>query len=317
MKKLTALALSMVMLMTMFAGCTQTTPDPTPSEPAVEESGLADAVAYVKSIYKTSEGTITGKDYEVIGVVPAGDKKFEITWSVDVGEDKVAITKSEDGMVIIDINEENSEELAYVLTATLTDGTDTESLSWNHILPAAMNVDGLSYTEIIDMVYALTDGNATDDAYRLFGTITSIDTPYSADYGNITVTIAVPGNEDRPIQCYRLQGEGVENLAVGDAITVEGVLKNYKGTYEFDAKCELIGMGEHPDQKGLLKAAFSLAEGADMGYATVMTGVIDAIPTAYSPDYGNITVNMAIGDQIVQCYRLSGEGAENLAVGDT
>ena len=316
MKKMTALALAMVMSLSLLAGCTSTpTATPTP-DPVPETSGLSEAVAYVRSIYKTAEGTVTGKDYEVIPSVPMGDKEYKITWSVNVDADKVTIGTSENGMVLIDVNEGNTEEIEYVLTATLTDGTDTESLSWTHILPAAMNIDGLSYTEIIDMVYALTDGNATEDAFRLYGTITSIDTAYNPDYGNITVTIAVAGNEDRPIQCYRLKGEGAESLAVGDDITVEGVLKNYKGTYEFDAGCVLVGLGEYPDQSGVIKAAFSLAEGAAMDFATVLTGIIDAIPTAYNPDYGNITVNIDVDGNIVQAYRLSGEGAADLAVGD-
>ncbi len=321
MKKLTALVLLLAMSVSMLAGCTNEpestpTPEPTPT-PVVETSGLEDAVAYLKTIYKTSEGSVTGKDYDVVGIVPVGDKKFEIAWSVDVGEDMVSIVPNENGMVTINVNEENSTEAPYVLTATLTDGTDTETLSWNHILPAAMNVDGLSYAEIIDMVYALPDGGATEDAYRLFGNVVSIDTPWSDEYGNITVTIAVAGLEDKPIQCYRLSGEGAKDLAVGDAITVEGVLKNYKGTYEFDKGCVLVGKGEHVDQKQLLKAAFNLAEGASMDYATVLTGVIAEIPTAWSDEYGNITVNMSIGDKIVQAYRLTGEGAKDLAVGDT
>ena len=316
MKKFIALALASVMSLSLLAGCTsQPTSTPTP-KPEVETSGLAEAVSYVRSIYKNSEGTITGKDYEVIPVVPMGDKEYKIAWSVNVDADKVAVTTAENGMVLIDINEENSEEIEYVLTATLTDGTDTESLSWTHILPAAMNIDGLSYSEILDLVYALTDGNATEDAFRLYGTITSIDTPSSEDYKNITVTIAVAGNEDRPIQCYRLKGDGAASLAVGDDITVEGVLKNYKGTFEFDAGCELIGLGEYPDQSGVLKAAFSLAEGAAMDYATVMTGTIVKIVTAYSPDYGNITVDLDVDGRTVEAYRLKGEGAADLAEGD-
>ena len=37
--------------------------------------------------------------------------------------------------------------------------------------------------------------------------------------------------------CYRLKGEGAENLAVGDVITVSGKLKNFQGTIEFDSGC--------------------------------------------------------------------------------
>ena len=319
MTKMTVWALLLAMVVAMFAGCSNTpaeTTAPATEAPTEAVSGLSDAVAYVKTIYKKA-AEITSKDYEVISVVPMGEESFQITWTVDVAEDVVAIVAGENGMTLIDVNENCAAETPYVLTATLTDGKDTQSLSWNHIVPAAMNVDGLTYAEIVDLAYGLADGVATEDAYRLFGTVTSIDTPWDEKYGNITVTIAVAGCEDKPIQCYRLQGEGAADLKVGDAITVEGILKNYKGTYEFDAKCELIGYGEFVDQKALLKAAFALGDGASLDYPAVMTGTVVKIVSEWSEDYGNITVDMEIDGQVVQAYRLKGEGAKDIAVGDT
>ena len=69
--------------------------------------------------------------------------------------------------------------------------------------------------------------------------ITSIDTAWSDEYKNITVTIVPGGLTDYAVQCYRLSGEGAETLAVGDTITVSGTIKNYKGTIEFDKGCTL------------------------------------------------------------------------------
>ena len=323
MKKMTVWALLLAMTVALFAGCTNTPAEttapstPVETQPATEAvSGLADAVAYVKTIYKNA-ADITAKDYEVISVVPMGTEKFEITWTVDVAEDVVAVVAGENGMTLIDVNEDCAAETPYVLTATLTDGKDTESLSWNHTVPAAMNVDGMTYAEIVAMAYALEDQQSTEDAYRLYGTVSSIDTEWSDEYENITVTIVVAGCEDFPIQCYRLKGEGAKDLKVGDAITVEGILKNYKGTYEFDQGCTLVGYGEFVDQKALMKAAFALGEGASLDYPAVLTGVVTEIPSAWSEEYGNITVNMEIDGQIVQCYRLKGEGAKDIAVGDT
>ena len=313
MKKLTAWALLLALCVAMFAGCSNNEPK---AEPV---NGLDNAYAYVKTIYKNADGTVTAKDYQVVGSVPAGGETYKITWTVQLpegAEDAVAIVEGEDGMVTVDVNEKNPKEVVYVLTASLTDGTNTKTLSWNHTLPAAMNVDGLTYHEIVEMAYALADKAVTEDSYRLYGTVISIDTAWSDDYGNITVTIAVAGKEDKPIQCYRLSGEGAKDLKVGDTITVEGVLKNYSGTYEFD-KGVLIGYGEHVDQRALLKAAFELAPGAKMDYPAVVTGVITKIPSAWSEQYGNITVDMEFDGKTFECYRLKGEGAADLKVGDT
>ena len=93
--------------------------------------------------------------------------------------------------------------------------------------------------EIVDAAYALEAGKALEGEYTLTGKIASIDTEYSEQYKNITVTIKVSGCEDKPIQCFRLKGDGAADLAVGDTITVTGKLLNYNGKVQFDAGCKL------------------------------------------------------------------------------
>ncbi len=95
--------------------------------------------------------------------------------------------------------------------------------------------------EIVNAAYELDKG-ATLSAghlYTLTGVIVSIDTEYSEQYGNITVTIQVGDMTDKLMKCYRLKGEGAADLKVGDTITVTGAIKNYNGTVEFDAGCTL------------------------------------------------------------------------------
>ena len=93
---------------------------------------------------------------------------------------------------------------------------------------------------ILDAAYALGAGETlAGGPHTLTGEIISIDTPWDSGYKNITVTIVCGGDTARPMKCYRLQGEGAEHLAVGDTITVTGTIKNYNGTIEFDAKCNL------------------------------------------------------------------------------
>ncbi|MBQ8040001.1 MAG: hypothetical protein IJ274_09075, partial [Lachnospiraceae bacterium] len=105
--------------------------------------------------------------------------------------------------------------------------------------PKAVDPTGMSATEILDAAYALEPNAAFGAPCTLTGVIASVDNAYSEKYGNITVTIVVDGKEDKKIQCFRLVGDGIADLAVGDTITVTGTIKNYNGTIEFDAKCTL------------------------------------------------------------------------------
>ena len=317
MKRLIACLLLLAMSIAVFAGCNETTtPNDTPEVTEPAENGLDNAIAYVKTAYKKAAEN-TAKDFQRVGKVPVGDTVYTVVWTVDVSEDLVKIEVAEDGLVTVNVNEGAEAETPYVLTATITDENgNVATHSWNHILPAGLNVDGLTYAQIVDAGYALADGEKLENTFRLFGKIVNIDTPWSADYKNITVTIAVAGKEDKPIMCYRLKGEGADTLAVGDEITVEGLLKNYKGTIEFDAGCVLVAKYEVVDQKALLKAAFNLGEGDSLAYPAVMTGTVTEITSAWSDQYGNITVNMQVDDKIVMAYRLKGDGAKDLKAGD-
>ncbi|MBR4120798.1 MAG: hypothetical protein IKT95_03480, partial [Spirochaetales bacterium] len=106
-------------------------------------------------------------------------------------------------------------------------------------------------------------------------------------------------------------------LKEGDVITVVGNIKNYKGTIEFDKACRYVDGELYASVKTLFKA-YELEEGKALEGARQVTGTIVSIPSAYSEQYGNITVNIQVGgldDYIIQCYRLTG-GAD-LQVGDT
>jgi len=278
---------------------------------------LSDAKSYLYYMYR-SQVASTPVDYEVVGGVKIGDNVYEIEWSAD--SDTIKFVRNENGMVTVDVDDKNPEELIYKLTATLKgEGDRVETVSFERKVPAAMILEGISYAEIVDYAYTLEDQQSSTETFRLYGTVTKIDTPWSEQYGNITVTIAVTGKEDMPIQCYRLKGEGAQNLKVGDDITVEGILKNYKGTYEFDAGCVLVGYGELASQQAILDAAYKLEDGASMPNMTALEGEIIKIDTPWSEQYGNITVTIVCDgktEQPIMCYRLKGEGAATLAVGD-
>ena len=87
----------------------------------------------------------------------------------------------------------------------------------------------MTEAEILAAAAALESGASLPGTHSLTGEIVSIDTAYSAQYGNITVTIKVG---DVTLQCYRMKGG--EGLAVGDTITVTGEIKNYNGNVQFN-----------------------------------------------------------------------------------
>lgn len=136
------------------------------------------------------------------------------------------------------------------------------------------NADGLcdvcsrltdtSAGNILNNAYALEEGKAlAGGKYTLTGIITSVDTAYSEDFKNITVTIICNGFENMPMQCYRLTGDGVANLAVGNVITVTGTIKNYKGKIEFDSACTLDAVNKVVD---FYSASVTLGSDFTMNY---------------------------------------------------
>ena len=306
MKKLTSiLAMLLVLAISMVPALAE----------APADANLKAARSYLNTMYKKSPET-TMTDYQVVSKVIIGDVEFPIEWTAD--SDTIKIIPGD--LTTIDVDEKNPEEVVYTLTATMkNEAGESVSLSFKHKVPAALILEGLSYEEIVAAAYTLEDGVAMEEAQRLYGTIINIPTPYSEEYKNITVDMQIGELVDQPIQCYRLSGEGAEKLAVGDKITVEGILKNYKGTIEFDKGCVLVGFGEIESQKGVLDAAYKLEDGVAMTAPTALAGEIVTIDTAWSDEYKNITVTIVCDgktEQPVMCYRLSGEGADKLAVGD-
>ena len=306
MKKLIALVTLLALCCTACIGMAETA-----------DADLAAARSYLRMMYKNSPET-TMVDYDVVGVINIGGVEYPVTWTAD--SETVNFIVNENKTVTVDVDEKNPQEVFYVLTGTITnEAGESVSVSFNHRVPAAMILEGLSYEEIVAAAYTLEDGLAMEEPQRLFGTVVRIPTAYSEQYGNITVDIQIGDLADQLIQCYRLSGEGVADLKVGDQITVEGILKNYKGTIEFDKGCVLVGYGEIVSQAAILDAAYALEDGAAMPSMTALEGEIVKIDTPWSPDYQNITVTIVCdgkAEQSIMCYRLSGEGAETLAVGD-
>ena len=307
MKKFFALLTALVLCATLFVGTAM-----------AEDENLASAKGLLDFWYKNKSRdklTQTAEDYEVPAQLMIDGVAYPLTWSVDT--DAIQITPAEDGKYLVDIDETNPQDLVYTLTATVTapDGS-TLDVPYERMVPAA--VLDMSYADIVAAAYALDTDTAMSKAQRLFGKVVSVDTAWSDEYQNITVTIQVGELADQPIQCFRLTGEGAKDLKEGDEITVEGILKNYQGTVEFDKGCVLVGFGGVASVKDVM-AAYAVAEEVGRASESTITGVVVAIPTAWSDEYQNVPVDMGaagLEDYLIQCYRLTGEGAKDLKEGD-
>ncbi len=86
-----------------------------------------------------------------------------------------------------------------------------------------------NYASIVTAAYNLHAGKYLNGgySYTLAGEIISIDTPYSQQYGNVTVTIVVAGMTDKPVQLFRLKGDGADKLEVGNTVIAKGPICKY------------------------------------------------------------------------------------------
>ena len=210
-------------------------------------------------------------------------------------------------------------------TCTKCNDTFTKTIAaygHNYVVGTCTKCGGKIATDpavIIPDAYALESYEFLSYDSILTGKIVSIDEAYSSQYNNITVTIAVEGYEEFPIQCYRLKGAGIDTLVEGDEISVFGAIKNHKGTIEFDTGCTLVVVAPS-DPKQIVAEAYALEQNAELPYEAVLTGTITKIDEAYSEQYKNITVTMVVAgceDKPLVCYRMKGEGVADLKVGDT
>ena len=96
---------------------------------------------------------------------------------------------------------------------------------------------------VIDDAYLLPKNEYLLGYYELSGTVTEIDDANSTNSA-ISLYFNVYEPQGRKMYCYKLTGNGVQDISVGDFITVYGRIMNYKDKkIEFDEGCELISIG--------------------------------------------------------------------------
>ena len=238
------------LLVLVFAGCGETAPAApeteqattapvpetiAPTQPPETVPVNTAAVDFLLLLYP-DETVVTGVDYLMLDYFQTDDGSYyKVVWTVDVAEELVKIVPNEDGTVTVDVNELCQEEIQYTLTASVATAEGYRlTHSWNRVLPPVKDM-----TVIVEEAYALPKGSKLPGKYTLTGRVSSIEKAWSEDYNNVSLTIRVAGCENKPIRCYGLVGEGIENIRVGDTITVTGTLQNFSSRIEFDSGCVL------------------------------------------------------------------------------
>ena len=141
MKRIIALLLVLVMAATIFAGCDLTGNKPTePTEPqGATKADLDNARAFLKNMYKASEGTQTKRDYTVVSVVSIGSNNFKVEWTIETisgDPEAVKVEAGETTTTIKIVNNEPTEEVKYNLVGTISNGTDSVKVSFSHYIEA-------------------------------------------------------------------------------------------------------------------------------------------------------------------------------------
>ena len=219
MKKLLILILALVMCLSVLTSCDQVKGWIDGiiggEEPPVTNTQADSAITLIKDDLK--DWNITAADYQLNAYTHQGEVKVE--WSVNVDAFYVRVTHDyENGIVYVDVNEEATTEVAYVLTAKVTDSEgNVREASFNLTLPK----DRLTtYAE-----YAAAEAGTT---VKVQGVVTGIIRKTDGWSSNSIYFQDADGG----YYAYNVADADVANLAAGMTVKVVGKKDLYNGTYE-------------------------------------------------------------------------------------
>ncbi len=240
MKKLSALILVFIMVMAALVACG--------SKDEAPSADLTAARDYLYSMYKDSDGSVTGADYQVVGVVAVNGVTYTVEWTVD--NDKIKIVAGEK-LVTIDVDEKSATEEQYTLTATVKDanGNAAEPCTFKHTVPAyAIN----TWAEYI--------AAEKDAPLVIQGVVTGIIAKSAgSSYNCLYMQDEVGG-----YYVYDMESDPLEaGIKVGMTVEAKGVKDIYNGTHELkDATVAIadstVKTVEAVDYTELYKAAADL-----------------------------------------------------------
>ncbi len=179
-------------------------------------------------------------------------------------------------------------------TAKLVATVECEGLK--EVVELTLNVEAELKTSTIAEAKEKADGANV----VIEGIVTEITTEWSDKYGNISVNIT---DKTGTILAYRL----ATNVQVGQKVKITGKMGSYNGAKQIaaGATAEIL---EEAGQKATLAEANALTDGTKV----ILEATVKSIDTAWSDQYGNISVTIEDETGTLYCYRL----ATKVEVGD-
>ena len=224
MKKAFLYSLVAVLCLLAVVGCST-------SSKSTEPTGLSKAKSYLYAMYK-DKAVATASDYTVVDTVMINGVSYSVEWSSDVDASAVSFIPGDKHMVTVDVNEKTPVDVAYTLTATLSDSEgNTETVSFPHTIPAFKESSWAEYKAAAD-----------DSTLVVKGVVTGI---MSKTKGNSSNCLYLQDG-DGGYYVYAMAADPIESgIEVGMTFRVTGAKDTDSGTLEIaNATVEILDSGK-------------------------------------------------------------------------
>ncbi|MBQ8177750.1 MAG: hypothetical protein IJ033_01020 [Clostridia bacterium] len=260
---LIVLALILALCVSVFAACT-------PDDGAGDTTGLDLAKEYLETQLRDA-ATVTGADFTRAAVLKNEHGTYTVTWTLSITSGPstgVSLGEVTNGIQKINVDEFSSEEVVYVLTATIADENgNTQTLTYNHKVPAfVLN----SYAEY----KAACEANDGETIITIKGYVLGVNAdPGSSSKGSLWIVDA-DGNgyyAYKPtLDAAITETRETINTAFprGKEVVIKGTVTTYGGCLEYNQGCEVIATGNsvdpatlpYTDQTELFGSASSISD---------------------------------------------------------
>lgn len=241
LKKALVLVLVLVMCISVFVACDNTTTDGT----QYDTTNIDQAINYLKAIYKANLGDVTSADYDLVDTVVGNGQTFQVEWSIEIteGNENSAVistrtdTEGETTVevkyvkIVTDVNSTSS----YTLTAIVKDedGEHTATLTLNKTVPKTEKVTVAEFLkkETGDTLYAIegfvvaAGGSATNAGSFVLADSTGAVFSYNKQIVEVGEKYLVVGTRSVNNNVPQLGTTGVTKLekAEGETLSIEPI----------------------------------------------------------------------------------------------